>query len=83
MTGGSQANRDSGKGGNYGSGGSSGGSKGGGDSSSGKDASRYMTHKSGDRGRVTKVGKTPGGDTTIEITKDDGTTHEDYATYFE
>ncbi len=44
---------------------------------------KYMTHKGGDSGRVTKVEKTPSGDTTIEITKSDGTTHRDYATYFE
>ena len=82
MTGGANANRSSGHGGNYGSRGGGSGKSGTGNSHGG-DASRYMTHKSGDRGRVTKVEKTPGGDTIIEITKDDGTTHRDYNTYFE
>ncbi len=44
---------------------------------------KYMTHRGGDSGCVTKVEKTPSGDITIEITKSDGTTHRDYAGYFE
>ena len=82
MTGGANANRASGHGGNYGSKGGGGSSKGSSSNRGGGDSARYMTHKSGDRGRVTKVERTPSGDTVIEITKDDGTTHRDYNTYF-
>ena len=43
---------------------------------------RVMIHKSGDKGRIIKVEKSPGGDTIITIRKKDGTTHRDYSTYF-
>jgi len=81
MTGGANANRSNGHGGNYGSKGS-GRSEGSGSSSSGGDSGRYLTHKSGDRGRVTKVYKSPSGDKIIEITTDDGLKREDYSTFF-
>ena len=35
-----------------------------------------------EKGEVIKIEQTPSGDSVVEMRRDDGTTHRDYATYF-